>query len=215
MEARRYKAFGKDNKTIFIAKRVALVLTGWFAIAVFSSASGATLALRPPFPQVVLCGLLGLLFIAFRYLKTFRGWLYTIPLYWLVAVHISRFVGAYFLILYYRSELPFAFAVPGGCGDIVVAAFATVLLILRRSSRAVPPALYWIWNTLGLIDILFVVTTATRLALRDPDSMAVLLRLPMSLLPTFLVPLIIFTHIIIAIRLFRLQRVSATYPPRG
>jgi len=210
MEARRYKAFGKDNKTIFIAKRVALVLTGWFAIAVFSSASGATLALRPPFPQVVLCGLLGLLFIAFRYLKTFRGWLYTIPLYWLVAVHISRFVGAYFLILYYRGELPFAFAVPGGCGDIVVAAFAAVLLILRRSSRDIPPALYWIWNTLGLIDILFVVTTATRLALRDPDSMAVLLRLPMSLLPTFLVPLIIFTHIIIAIRLFRLQRVSAT-----
>jgi hypothetical protein len=32
----------------------------------------------------------------------------------------------------------------------------------------------------------------------------------MSLLPTFLVPLIIFTHIIIAIRLFHLQRVSAT-----
>ena len=73
-----------------------------------------------------------------------------------------------------------------------------------------PPAIYWIWNTLGLIDILFVVTTATRLALRDPDSMVALLQLPLSLLPTFLVPLIIFTHIIIAIRLFRLQRVSAT-----
>ena len=73
-----------------------------------------------------------------------------------------------------------------------------------------PPALYWIWNTLGFIDILFVVTTATRLALRDPDSMVALLQLPLSLLPTFLVPLIMFTHIVIAIRLFRLQRVSAT-----
>ena len=73
-----------------------------------------------------------------------------------------------------------------------------------------PPALYWIWNTLGFIDILFVVTTATRLALRDPDSMVALLQLPLSLLPTFLVPLIVFTHIIIAIRLFRLQSVSAT-----
>ena len=114
MEARRYKAFGKDNKTIFIAKRVALVLTGWFAIAVFSSASGATLALRPPFPQVVLCGLLGLLFIAFRYLKTFRGWLYTIPIYWLVAVHISRFVGAYLIyrtpVLALNSVTPFSVA---------------------------------------------------------------------------------------------------------
>ena len=108
-----------------------LVLAVWFAIAVFTSARGATLALRPPFPQVVLCGILGLLFVAFRYLKPFRSWLCAIPLHWLVAVHISRFVGAYFLILYHRNELPFAFAVPGGCGDIVVAAFATVLVILR------------------------------------------------------------------------------------
>src|SRR5260370_25737901 len=37
------------------------------------------LALRPPFPQVVLCGLLGLLFVAFGYLKAFRSWLYAIP----------------------------------------------------------------------------------------------------------------------------------------
>jgi hypothetical protein len=73
-----------------------------------------------------------------------------------------------------------------------------------------PPALYWIWNTLGLVDIIFVVTTATRLALRDPDSMVALLQLPLSLLPTFLVPVIMFTHIVIAIRPFRLQRVSAT-----
>ena len=175
-------------KDISIAKQVTLALAVWFATAVFSAASGATLALRPPFPQVVLCGLLGLLFVAFGYLKAFRSWLYAIPLYWLVAVHISRFVGAYFLILYHRNELPFAFAVPGGCGNILVAAFATVLVILRCLSRAIPPALYWIWNTLGLIDILFVVTTATRLALRDPNSMVALLHLPLSLLPTFLVP---------------------------
>jgi hypothetical protein len=113
-------------KGISIAKQVTLVLAVWFAIAVFSSASGAILALRPPFAQVVLCGLLGLLFVAFGYLKAFRSWLYAILLHWLVAVHISRFVGTYFLILYHRNELPFAFAVPGGCGDIVVAAFATV-----------------------------------------------------------------------------------------
>jgi hypothetical protein len=86
-------------KGISIAKQVTLVLAVWFAIAVFSSASGATLALRPPFPQVVLCGLLGLLFVPFGYLKAFRSWLYAIPLHSLVAVLILRFVGAYFLIL--------------------------------------------------------------------------------------------------------------------
>jgi hypothetical protein len=99
-------------KGISIAKQVTLILAVWFAIAVFSGASGATLALRPPFPQVVLCGLLGMLFVAFGYLKAFRSWLYAIPLHWLVAVRISRFVGAYFLILYHLNALPFAFAVP-------------------------------------------------------------------------------------------------------
>ena len=59
-------------KGISIAKQATLVLAVWFVITVFSSASGATLALRPPFPQVVLCGLLGLLFVAFGYLKAFR-----------------------------------------------------------------------------------------------------------------------------------------------
>jgi hypothetical protein len=54
---------------------------------------------------------------------------------------------------------------------------------------------------LGLADILFVVATAARLALADPASMAALLRLPLSLLPTFLVPLIIASHVVLGVRL--------------
>jgi hypothetical protein len=33
---------------------------------------------------------------------------------WLVALHLCRFVGFYFLWLYSSGELPYAFAVPGG-----------------------------------------------------------------------------------------------------
>jgi hypothetical protein len=78
-----------------------------------------------------------------------------------------------------------------------VASLALVLLILRPNSRAI----YQIWNMLGLADILFVVVTATRLALADPASMATLLRFPLSLLPTFIVPIIIFSHVVIFLRL--------------
>jgi hypothetical protein len=48
-----------------------------------------------------------------------------------------------------------------------------------------------------------VVVTAARLGLADPASMAALLRLPLSLLPTFLVPLIIASHVILGLRLWR------------
>jgi hypothetical protein len=136
------------------------------------------------------------LLIAYGFSSELRGWISSVPLAWLVSVHLVRFVGFYFLWLYH-GQLPFAFAVLGGWGDIVVATLALVLLVLRPNSRAI----YQVWNALGFADILFVVSTATRLALSDPASMATLLRFPWSLLPTFIVPLIIFTHVVIFLRL--------------
>jgi hypothetical protein len=127
----------------------------------------------------------------------FRRWLATLDLRWLVAVHLTRFVGLYFLLLYYRDgALPRAFAVPGGWGDIIVATLALGLLLAggRLDGR---PRLVGVWNAFGLLDILFVVATASRLALADPDSMNALLRLPLSLLVTFLVPIIIADHVVV------------------
>ena len=49
----------------------------------------------------------------------------------------------------------------------------------------------------GLLDLLFVVVTAARLGMADPASMAALLRLPLSLLPTFLVPLLLASHVLL------------------
>jgi hypothetical protein len=109
----------------------------------------------------------------------------------LVLFHVTRLVGIYFLYLYSRGRLPFAFAVPGGWGDIAVA-------VMAFGVAAYPaPRVIYIWNVLGLIDILLVVATAARLALQAPGSMSALTELPLSLLPTFLVPLIIFSHIVI------------------
>jgi hypothetical protein len=177
--------------------RVVIILLIWCVLAALLGAIGLFASLHPPFPQVILFGLVALLLIAYGSSSEFRGWLSSVPLAWLVSVHVVRFVGFYFLWLHEHGQLPFAFAVLGGWGDIVVATLALVLLVLRPRSRAI----YHIWNTLGLADILFVVITATRLALADPASMATLLRLPLSLLPTFIVPLIIFTHVVIFLRL--------------
>jgi hypothetical protein len=181
----------------FSVRAVVIILLMWCVSAVLLGASGVIASLHPPVPQVILFGLVALLLIAYGFSSEFRLWISSIPLAWLVSVHLIRFVGFYFLWLYKRAQLPFAFAVLGGWGDIVVATLALVLLVVRPASRAI----YHIWNTLGLADILFVVSTATRLALADPASMATLLRFPLSLLPTFIVPLIIFTHVVIFLRL--------------
>jgi hypothetical protein len=64
-------------------------------------------------------------------------------------------------------------------------------------------SLLLVWNMLGLIDIIFVVSSALHFGLKDWQSMHVLRQLPLSLLPTFLAPLIIASHILIFVRLAR------------
>jgi hypothetical protein len=195
----------------FTSWRVAIVLLVWCAIALMLGAIGVIAALRPPFPQVILFGLVVLLLVAYRWAEGFRRWVSSIPVVWLVAVHLVRFVGVYFLWLFKHGRLPFAFAVPGGWGDIVVASVALLLLAVRPASRAT----YFVWNTLGLADILFVVITAARLAFVKPESMAALLQLPLSLLPTFIVPLLIFTHLVIFFRIKKWTRHTCRLTRKG
>jgi hypothetical protein len=178
-----------------------IVLAVWFAVAYVLGESGRLAVLEPPAPQVILVGLTVVLLLNEAMLPGLKRWIASLDLRHLVAIHVARFVGVYFLVLYERGQLPYDFAVKGGWGDIVVATGALALLavpglIARRR-------LVLLWNVVGFVDILFVVTTAARLAAADPASIRALLRLPLSLLPTFLVPLIIATHVWIFARLRR------------
>jgi hypothetical protein len=177
---------------------VALV---WLVVALVLGASGRLLRLRSPEPQLVLGGLTVAVIAAALTLNGFRSWIFSLGYRQIVALHLTRFVGVYFLVLYRRGELPHDFAVYGGWGDIIVAALALILVLLvtRLEART---GLVALWNAVGLVDLLFVVATATRLMLADPYSMSALLRLPLSLLPTFLVPLLLASHVILFWRLW-------------
>jgi hypothetical protein len=177
-----------------------IVLMVWFFAAYALGDSGRLTVLEPPAPQLIIVGLTALLLLNSVALPGFRRWLAGLDIRRLIAVHVSRFVGIHFLVLYGRGQLPYDFAVKGGWGDIAVAMGASALLIVPGlvARRGVVLA----WNVLGLADILFVVATAARLGAADPSSMRALLRLPLSLLPTFLVPLILATHVWVFWRLF-------------
>ena len=175
----------------------------WLLLAIGLGASGVLQRLNPPAPQLILAGLTGALLLAGARSRRLRAWALSVELRALVALHVSRFVGAAFLSFFRRGELPFAFAVPGAWGDMAVAVAAVLLLMSGPPRTPARRRAYGAWNALGLADLLFVVVTAARLALANPDSMLPLVRLPLSLLPTFLVPVLIASHVLIAVRLSR------------
>jgi len=172
----------------------------WFLAALVVGASGLLVRAAPRAPQLLLVLLTAVLIVAGATVPSFRAWLASVDLRSVIAIHLTRFVGVYFLVLYARGLLPFDFAVIGGGGDLAIAVSALLLLVLVREPAA-HRALLWVWNLCGLIDILFVVATAARMAQADPASMGPLRTLPLSLLPTFLVPVIIATHVLVFRRL--------------
>ena len=176
-------------------------MLGWLLVAGWAGAAGLLRPLRPPMPQVLIVGLATLVGVLGLTVARLRAWLAAVDERVIVALHLTRFVGVYFLVLHGRGQLPYAFAVPGGWGDIAVAGAAIVLITATRATSRGGWMAYSVWNLAGLLDILFVVVTAGRLGLQDPNALQVLLRLPLSLLPTWLVPLILSTHVLLGVRL--------------
>ena len=183
-----------DNPKRFMT----LVLLGWLCFAVglvgwFHNASAPAVA-------ATVWMLTALALIACWKIGPIRVWALNVDLRWLVLFHLLRLVaGVYFLVLCQRATLPCAFAMRAGWGDIIVSILTLAVVAAMRTEFA--KTLLLIWNTTGLLDIIFVVFSALRFGLTDWQSMQALRELPLSLLPTFLVPLIIASHVLIFIRL--------------
>jgi hypothetical protein len=183
-------------------KSVALILGAWICIAAGAGVAGWLERANATVVAGMIWILTALALFACWKVPTLQRWAMKVELRWLVLLHLTRFVGFYFFLLCSRGELPFAFAAPAGWGDIIVAALAVLLLALSDARNW---SMLIIWNTIGLTDILFVVMTALRLGLEDWQSMHALREFPLSLLPTFLVPLIIVSHVLIFFRSARLK----------
>jgi len=186
------------------SKRVViLVVLGWLCFAVglsgwFYNAGALAVA-------AIVWTLTALVLFACWKISLIRVWALNVDVRWLVLLHVTRlFAGAYFLVLCQRGQLPCGFARPAGWGDIVVAVLALAVLGATRTEFA--KKLLLIWNTIGLIDIIFVVFSVLRFGLKNWQSMHALRELPLSLLPMFLVPLIIASHVLIFVRLARAER---------
>jgi len=111
-------------------------------------------------------------------------------------VHSWRIAGFTFLALYAAGLLPGVFALPAGWGDIAIGATAPLaaLKLANFSQRRS----FIFWQILGIFDLVLAVTLGTAARLISPHGVTtqVMTVLPMSLIPTFAVPLLIMLHVI-------------------
>ena len=139
--------------------------------------------------------------------KRFKNYVLSIDMRHLILLHSWRMLGFGFVFLYFYDILPALFAVPAGIGDAMAATFAVLLAIAMYQNKTISKKWIYRWNTFGLLD--FIIAVSVGIISRTgnigqleghvaSDAMGVL---PLVMIPTFIVPFYILTHIIIFMQL--------------
>ena len=128
--------------------------------------------------------------------KGFRQFVLSLSPQMLTLAQSWRLVGFTFVLLQARGVLPAIFALPAGYGDMAIGATATIVT-WKLANRAHRNSFIF-WQLLGIADLVNAVGLGTTARLLSPDStsMAAMTGLPLSLVPTFLVPLFLIFHVI-------------------
>src|SRR6266852_495436 len=180
-------------------KLTAGLIAGWFIFALSASALhlfennsqrvGIAVAIAATIPLVVFA-------LWFATSETFRQFALSLNPRILTGVQVWRIIGFIFVLLQARNVLPAIFALPAGYGDMAIGATATLVAwpLATPSHRNS----FILWQALGITDLVAAVSLGTSARLLDPSgpSMVAMTVLPLSLVPTFLVPLFTIFHVI-------------------
>ena len=201
-----------------LRERIAIgaVFATWFAAVV---AAGATGLLGPerlgaPGLAVAIVGSVVAMVVATIGTRTGRERLLAAPVPPLVAMHVVRLLGASLLVLHAQGRLSAPFAPSAGWGDIATALLALpVAWLVAVGARRSRLALIG-WNVVGAIDLVVAVglgaTSApgpVRQFFAEPGT-GIMTTLPWILVPCFLVPMLLASHIALFWRLGRDGRSS-------
>jgi hypothetical protein len=107
-----------------------------------------------------------------------------------------RILGSVFVLLQAHSALPASFALLAGYGDMAIG--VTASLVAAKLANPSHRNSFLLWQTLGIADLLMAVSLGTMARVLGPHniSMAAMTVLPLSLVPTFIVPLLLIFHVI-------------------
>ena len=182
------------------------VLVLWFLLALGGSLLGVfDSEPRPPI-ALGLAAVVPVAVFVFSYLTSprFRQFVSALDLRVLTVAHTWRVGGIVFVILYYQGALPGVFALPAGWGDIAIGITAPVVAWYWKPPF--PRKTFVAWNVLGSLDLVMAVSlgvlaSATPVGVLAGDVTTRLMgQFPLSLIPTFFVPLLLILHLISLIR---------------
>jgi hypothetical protein len=126
----------------------------------------------------------------------FRQFLMSLNPATLTFVQAWRIAGFVFLVLYTYNILPGQLALPAGWGDIAIGATAPLVAMKLVNSRYKKS--FILWQLLGITDLVNAVGMGVAARFINPHGIATsaMTVLPMSLIPTFAVPLFMILHFI-------------------
>lgn len=175
------------------------LIAGWFLLALAASALGVyknnsnrigvAVAIAALVPILVFS-------IWFAGSEKFRQFTLSLNPRNLTLAQSWRIVGFTFVLLEAKGVLPAVFALPAGYGDMAIGATAT--LVAWKLANPNHRGSFILWQALGIADLVNAVALGTTARLLSPEgaSMAAMTVLPLSLIPTFLVPLFFIFHVI-------------------
>jgi hypothetical protein len=197
-------------------------VAGWLLTALGASLFGLLRVgpSSPPIP-IGLALLVPLLLAGLAYARSarLRSLLLGADLRWLIGVQLWRVAGEVFLLGYARNELPASFAIPAGIGDVLVGLAAPFVAVLSAPSTRAGRRIIIGWCVVGLADLVVAVTMGVLNApgkfglLAGEVTTAPLLELPLSLIPTFFLPLSILLHLIVLRRTLNTSSAPARLAP--
>ena len=112
----------------------------------------------------------------------------------LIAPHAFRHLGLAFIVpALNQPGMPLEFATPAAYGDLLSGILALVVLIALRGRWTMAIPLAWVFSIVGVADLAN--------ALRQDD--AILYMGATWFIPTFVVPILLVTHVMVITRLLR------------
>jgi|SRR5262245_24471680 len=132
---------------------------------------------------------------------------------WLIGFQVYRVLGYVFLARWAAGELPGAFALPAGIGDVLVGLLALPVAFYLQSGFPGGRLAAYAWNLLGILDLLIAVTmgaltTLGRLPVDIPNVATS--AYPLVMIPAFAVPLSLILH---GVSLWQLARGARAATP--